>query len=107
MADQTQFRHITVNAADDDVVIYAGAHESAGEASEARAHAADPLSEPAQPTVKASEACEELQPREADDYHETTLADIRASKMPAMQKAIIAIAVVAIAAFAVWYMFFH
>lgn len=105
MADQTQFRHITVNAADDDVVIYAGAHASAQTAAEAAVDPAE-AEDGAEPIRDMSEARADLQPEKADDYHETTLADIQASKMPTMQKVILAIAVVAIAAFAVWYMFF-
>lgn len=108
MADQTQFRHITVNAADDDVVMYAGAHTSdQGARGTEEDTSASVICVESVPVENMSDMRRNLQPEKADDYHETTLADIQASKMPAMQKVIIAIAVVAVAAFIVWYVFFH
>lgn len=110
MADRTRFKHIKVDAASDDVVIYAGAHPAAqpsvGEASLTTGEAAS-----AADGSSASSASAENRNAQAsnpsDDYRETTIQDIRASRMPAMQKAIIAIAVLAIAAFVIWYVSFR
>lgn len=118
MADRTQFKHIKVNAASDDVVIYAGshAHTRSVEGAVADAAAASAAGTPADTGTSPTERCatdipapdqKRAQPEKPDDYRETTLQDLRTSKMPAMQKAIIAIAVLAVAAFIVWYVSFH
>ena len=41
-----------------------------------------------------------------DAYHPTTLEDLQSAKMPRIQIAVIAVAVVCLIAFAVWYIFF-
>lgn len=44
--------------------------------------------------------------KNADAFHETTLADIESSSMPAVQKGIIVAAVLLVAACAAWYILF-
>ncbi len=42
-----------------------------------------------------------------DDYHETTLEDLKTTKMSMMQKVIIVVAIVAVIAFTVYWFAFH
>lgn len=110
MAAERGYRHIKVTPAEEqEVVIHAGAqrqptvsevpsaHEEASagprDADQAEASHARP-----QPPSQAQ------QPQ--DGYHATTLQDIKGSKMPKTQVAIIVVAVCAIIAFIVWYAFF-
>lgn len=119
MADRTRFKHIRVDAANDDVVIYAGAHDamrsSAEEADTAvgseeatiRMEASAASDSSSLAGAGASAAGSNAQPASSDGYRATTLQDIKTSKMPAMQKAIIVIAVLAVAAFLIWYLSFR
>lgn len=111
MADQTDFKHITVNPGDaDDVVIQAGIVDAGAGADPldrgstrcepeddvrpgpaAAAHDGEPRSAASEPTPSSPSA-----------YHETTLEDIKSSKMPKTQIIVIALALVAIAAFVIW-----
>lgn len=110
--DQQTFSHISVTSDDeDDVVIVAGAptrpsSRPAPAASQAQAA-------PTAPHVQVEAAPEEPAPApdkaapargKTDAYQETTLDDLAESKMSAMQKAIIVVAIVAIIAFVVYYM---
>ena len=54
--------------------------------------------------LKATEDERASSPSESSDaYHETTLDDIKESKMPKTQIAVIAVALVCLAAFIIWY----
>lgn len=120
MADQTDFKHITVNSGDgDDVVIHAGiveptavepvpAPRAAGDA-DGVAPADKPVAAADKPVAANPTASSALRPsgRPAaaspkDAYHETTLEDIEGSKMPKTQIIVIALAVIGIAAFVIW-----
>ena len=126
MADQTEFKHITVNPAEaDDVVIHAGAPKSEDESLHAgtqqessaqtssvspqsvqpeESHASSPaVSDASAKTAKPKAASSK---RDSDSYHPTTLEDIEGSKMPKTQIVVIVVAIVAIIAFVVWYMAF-
>ena len=96
--DETRFSHITVTPDDeDDVVIHAGApaapsgDEAAGEAAAER---------PSQEDAK------ERGTYRDEAFRETTIEDLEPSPMPAMQKAVIAVAVV-LFAIAVAYLVTH
>lgn len=112
-----RFSHISVSAGDDDdVVIVAGAAPEAPLA---------PKPEPGvEPEVEpASEAQAEAEPKRAPEsanpkrggaekpsgkreaFEETTLEDLQGEQMSSMQKAIIVLAVIGVAAFAVYYLF--
>ena len=113
MADQTDFKHITVNPAEpDDVVIHAGAPKDDAQPSEAKKGsaqlepAAAPADKPAQPTVQASSSHKPSTPKATSSYHATTLEDIQGFKMSKTQIAVIIIALAAIVAFVVWYLVF-
>lgn len=112
MAESTGFTHITVTPdEDDDIVIQAGivADEppAAGPIEEAPDEEAafeevtfeevpEPAEEPVAPAPR---------PVQSDDgYRETTLEDLQAVKMSTTQKAVIAVAVLGIVAFIVWYL---
>lgn len=121
MAAEPSFSRITVTPDEEDVVIQAGirsdahassegasfedAGASADEGSAAGAHAAKPSgsARAAAPSGAAAGAAASRPASEGDNYRATTLEDIESSKMSVMQKAIIAVAVIAIVAFAVWY----
>lgn len=101
MADDAGFKHIAVNA-DDDVVIRAGAPAQVPEpapAADAADEPVEPSSAPAQPTATPAKASD-------DGYRPTTLEDIEQSRMPLAQKIVIIAAVLAVAAFIAWYVFF-
>ena len=119
MAGQTDFKHITVNPGDvEDTVIQAGAVSSsaahpvrpvaahatgASEAADTPAPATAPSSEPAADAASAAAAA--AVSRSSGDrapYRETTLEDIKGSKMPKTQIIVIALALIAIAAFIIW-----
>ena len=131
MPSERKFSRITVTSdADDDVVIQAGAYpretpeEASGEAARKRvARAADDVStadggggadaEALEPRVSpgaseggagtAGASVGSSDPAHGKDaYRETTLADLEGAKMPTMQKAIIAVAVLLVLAFAVY-----
>lgn len=126
MADQTEFKHITVNPAEaDDVVIHAGAPKSEDESLHAGTQQENSAQEPSvsPQSVKPEESPADspatsdasampTKPKaasskqDADSYHPTTLEDIEGSKMPKTQIVVIVVAIVAIIAFAVWYMAF-
>lgn len=138
MADQTDYKHIKVNAgAEDDVVIFAGASSEGADAASAdmpsasvahgnaRAQAIPDIAASESASAAASASAEASASTAANvanlagkdegaskasesvsEYHETTLGDIQSSKMPKSQLVVIVCAVLAIAAFAVWYMFF-
>lgn len=121
-----RFSHISVSAGDeDDVVIVAGAASSrpaCGDASPAPApeqgrepehvpeHARKGDDEPRKAASSAPEApakAPATASREGarDRYEETTLEDLQGTKMSAMQKGIIVVAVIGVIAFAVYYVF--
>lgn len=114
MADQTDFKHITVNPGDaDDVVIQAGIVDAGAGADpldrgSTRCEPADDVRpDPATAAAAAHDgeprsAASELTPSSPSAYHETTLEDIKSSKMPKTQIIVIALALVAIAAFVIW-----
>lgn len=95
-----EFSRIRVTPAEEeDIVIVAGAVD-------------EPASAEAQEVVSAGEALAEeapveeatsVVPRERGVYEETTLEDLQHAGMSGMQKAIIALAIVAVAAFIIWY----
>ncbi len=120
--DEPRFSHISVSAGDDDdVVIVAGAAHAAASSSQAAPRASskpEPASEPAREGVGAPDDAQRASAspkaeaptassRKAarDRYEETTLDDLQGAKMSTMQKAIIAVAVIGVVAFAVYYMF--
>lgn len=101
MADRSR---ITVTPAEEeDIVIMAGAVPAAAasvaEAPEEEASAVS--STEGAPTAEA--AASERKSSRKEAYRETTLEDLQSTGVSRMQKAIIALAVVAIAAFIVWY----
>lgn len=99
MADDAGFKHIAVNA-DDDVVIRAGAQApEPAPVADAACEPAEPSSAPAHPTAAPAKAPD-------DGYRPTTLEDIEQSRMPLAQKIVIAAALLAVAAFIAWYVFF-
>lgn len=115
MAESTGFTHITVTPdEDDDIVIQAGivadeplADEPIEEAPDEEAafeevaceEAPEPAEGPAEEPAPAPRAA-----RPDDGYRETTLEDLQAVKMSTTQKAVIAVAVLGIVAFIVWYL---
>lgn len=123
MADQTDFKHITVNPADsDDVVIHAGAPASAATQEDRSEPPSPKHPEPLQNGNAPSEASSaavagkdvegpssdgsaDLRPSKPD-YRQTTLEDIQSFRMSKTQIAVIVAALAAIAAFVVWYLVF-
>ena len=111
-AGDTKFSHITVNANDDDdVVIQAGARPARPAADPApHVPEAAPASEvPAAPERSApapADAATASRPRDKKGYRPTTADDLKAEPMSTMQKAIIVLALVGIAAFVAYYLFF-
>lgn len=114
----TKFSHITVNADDDDdFVIQAGLRPSAPAVVPVRADAPAP-SEPSfaeSPSVEGAQeapAADDAKPSKAgaksskDGYRETTAEDLEVEPMPAMQKAIIAVALLAVVGFIAYYVLF-
>ena len=98
--DAQKFSHISVASDDeDDVVIEAGAprFRSYGEGESA--------AQPAGDEVAASAANKTSAPARKG-YEETTLADLEDTKMSGMQKGIIAVALIGIVAFIVYYVAF-
>lgn len=107
MADPARIK--VTPAEEEDIVIIAGAVEPAAdpvssqgaagaEATAAKEAATDPSGDPdrgAADVVGRS--------RTKEPYRETTLADLESSGISSMQMIIIAVAVVAVAAFVVWY----
>lgn len=119
MSDGKKFEHIKVSAADDDIVIQAGIPDASQQkcedmlsAKDIQAHGHSPEASDVSDAAESTPSSEAIEgasgkrshaPSASDDgYHETTLEDIKSSKMSVMQKAIIAIAVVAVIAFAVY-----
>ena len=115
VSEEKKFSHIAVTSDDDDdFVIEAGtptvrpaANSAAGSDRAGVASTAEPT-RPAQQSAPGPSADATARPqkprKERDTYHETTLEDIESSKMPAAQKAVIALAVVGILAFVAWYL---
>lgn len=108
MTDQANFKHIRVSSGDDDVVIVAGA-PTEGPLTALSAEEAAP--EPAREEQSTAASREEktpvhTAPARADGYQPTTLEDLQQSKMPLAQKVIVALAVLAVIAFVVWYVVF-
>ena len=100
--DETRFSHITVTPDDeDDVVIHAGA-PAAPSGDEAAAEAAAG----AAPERPSQEDAKERGTSRDEAFRETTIEDLEPSPMPAMQKAVIAVAVV-LFAIAVAYLVTH
>lgn len=127
MVEQEGFTHIKVSTDEDDVVIVAGAplavESSAAaqgtlasesdelsdsipdrQAPDSSRHEADEASLREGDTAASSQERFQRAGKSADEYHETTLEDIEDSKMSGMQKAIIAVALLGIAAFVAWYL---
>lgn len=107
MADQTDFKHITVNPAEpDDIVIHAGAPSSDAQSNGEAADIAKgdigtaPMAPSEGARAKAGAATA------SSGYHATTLEDIQGFKMSKTQIAVIIVALAAIAAFVVWYTVF-
>lgn len=109
MAGQTDFKHITVNPAeDDDIVIQAGAPSDATSRhsdapirhSEQSEESLAPQKSPQNPAPQSPK------PASSKEYRATTLEDIQSFKMSRTQIVIIVLALAAIVAFVVWYMFF-
>lgn len=107
MAGQAGFEHIKVARADDDVVIVAGAVPQTPEQPSAPTAQARPAADEAAHASDgaASADVDSEGERTAADaaYVGTTLEDIQGSRMPTAQKAVIALAVAAVAAFVIWY----
>ena len=117
MAGNEGFSHITVNAdGDDDVVIQAGIVEASDDVTvdspvaeeapseldgDSEAVFASPADDGGGETAGAAPS------RTDDGYRETTLSDIQDSKMSGTQKAVIALAVLGIIAFVLWYLLAH
>ncbi len=132
MADHTDYKRITVNPGDDDdIVIVAGAPAQKSSHRDQSSHDVHVSSTvPPKASVEASSAAPSKMPSEtsstapskvspeasstapsktsseASEYHPTTLADIKESKMPKTQIRVIVLAIVAIAAFIIWYTMF-
>ena len=103
MAEAQRFSHIKVGA-DDDIVIQAGAVPAPGPVAEEPQEApAAPAAEPRAAAPEPAERAAEPRPARADAYRETTLEDLESSKMGTAQKVVIALAVLGVIAFAVWY----
>lgn len=110
MADQTNFKHITVNPGeDDDIIIQAGAPRDEQPLSQK-----DVLSDSQH---SASDECDIMPDKEVsamhegmfaskNAYHSTTLEDIESSKMSKTQIVVIAIALIALGSFILWYLVF-
>lgn len=133
MADDLKFTHISVTSdEDEDVVIQAGAPSAAPATSGVSSPAVKQVTEPQaavtpearatpvtempvaskpasaaapQPAPKPASAAASKTAKKKDGYHETTLEDIESVKMSGTQKAVIAVAVLAIIAFVVYYVF--
>lgn len=96
--DETKFSHITVTPDDeDDVVIHAGAPA---------APSGDGSAAGAAPERPSQEDAKERGTSRDEAFRETTIEDLEPSPMPAMQKAVIAVAVV-LFAIAVAYLVTH
>lgn len=96
MAEAQRFSHIKVSDADDDIVIQAGAVSAA---------ASEEAPAPARPQPAQADEAPAAPPAPAREgaYRETTLEDLESSTMGTAQKAVIALAVLGVIAFAVWY----
>lgn len=111
----TKFSHITVNADDDDdFVIQAGVRPSVHASESVQAYGATP-SEPSFAVGLSTEdereapATDDVRSSSADSkkgYRETTAEDLEVEPMPAMQKIIIAVALLAIVGFIAYYVLF-
>lgn len=112
MADRTDFEHIRVTRADDDVVIVAGARNAGRSAKHPAANASvsenvvqgqmqsTPRDKDASALSPRAQAGQEE--RSDDAYRATTLEDIERSRMPLAQRIVVGLALVAVAAFVVW-----
>ena len=99
MADQTDFKHITVNPAEpDDIVIHAGAPTEGSQPPMAAQESTRPAPAKSPSTSASAKA--------PSAYHATTLEDIQGFKMSKTQIAVIIVALAAIVAFVVWYTVF-
>jgi hypothetical protein len=118
MTEDLKFKKISVNAApEEDVVIYAGNSENNVDLSAQADVSVE--SEIVITDVSDEQFCEtqnidddavlvehvtSANKSKHNDYHETTLEDIEASKMSSMQKAVIIVAVIAVVAFLIWFL---
>lgn len=110
MADQTDFKHITVNPVEpDDVVIHAGVPQGDSQPAEAdnagmtpAASNDQPSNHPSAANPSGSKASSTATPA----YRATTLEDIQGFKMSKTQITVIIVALAAIVAFVVWYTVF-
>ncbi len=118
MTDDHAYKHIKVAPAEEpDVIIHAGIREEAPSSAESAAKAAGqrPETEAPSPEAAAEEPPSTVSSASADGvpgrsakgaYQPTTLDDIEGSKMPKTQVVVIIACVLAIIAFAIWYVFF-
>lgn len=113
MADHGNYSHIKVNAGEEeDIVIQAGQpafrHDnSSQEGNKAVEGMDEPKGSSPEPHVEEAPISESSQkPKKDDGYHPTTLEDIESYKAPLVQKIVIAVALIALVAFALWYFIF-
>ncbi|RDB60395.1 SURF2 Surfeit locus protein 2 [Gordonibacter sp. 28C] len=120
MADEKAFSHITVSADDeDDIVIQAGARTEPSGAVPEPVTAVDepevPIAEPDEPLPAEDAAAgdapdaggqDDARPEREGSYREQQLEDLASAPMPAAQKAVLAVALLLIVGFAVYYFFF-
>ncbi len=107
MSENSKVSHISVTPAvdEEDIVIQAGAVPES-DVSSVHYGISEEISEE-QPEVTSSTPTASQPSSQSktktDDYHETTLEDIKSSTMPLMQKIIIVVALIAVIAFIVVY----
>ena len=104
MADRSRIR--VTPAEEEDIVIFAGeVRESQQEVpKEASSMEVTTVEEAVVSEALTSEEAVDETPRDrADAYQATTLEDLERTRMSSMQKAIIALAIVAVLAFIIWY----
>lgn len=124
MASQSKgFSHISVSAEDDDIVILAGAYDRGSgddftsdseSAAATEVKAADDIQSDAEAEevsqAHVEDASGEAKPqgtkKPAEAQMRTSLEDLESAKMGTLQKVIVAVAAVAIVAFAVYYICF-
>lgn len=104
-----EFSRIQVNPAEEeDIVIVAGAVDqtaSEGDSDATSAATSDEADADVALAVDrfASHEAASSRPHPHSTYQETTLEDLQRARMSGMQKAIIALAIVAVVAFIIWY----